>query len=276
MNNENEFYIRHQRIHKIADPDNPLKTIDKPSEIVTYEPVEQFEPFRLDGIDHSFAIVTNCTRPYVRVINDELATDGEIGWRVSAVGQFARNKTFRDLHRPIVCKGLAALLLKSAKMIRGVWRIDSERIEGQYRMNEEQGAEFTEQELVEHQQAERGRWEQAQAEAKKWLPFDLYDLLHRRIELYCNCRIVDPDARDAQLVEMLKGDTTSYDLLIEKNKGAKNVSQLGRIVKMIISGKDIELKGFVDTMMQSGKFEILNNGKTLDNNYKTIWKAANR
>lgn len=270
---ENEFYIPRTRVYEVADPDNNNMTIEKKSQLTTFEPTEKFEPFCLTNCEHSFGLVANCSTPYVRVIDKQAGADGEIGWTINAAGRYAESQTFRDTHRPIVTRGLAALLLANARFVRNMWRIDTKLI-SMYRQCAEEGVPFSEKELKTHQSEERKLWQDSMDEAKRWLPAELFDVICRTMQSYCNANIVDPDTRDERIVKALGGDTAKYDLLVELCLNAKRVSDYAKALKIVTL--DISLMGFVRLMKASGRFPMLENGKTLMQDYKKIYKAMRR
>ena len=250
MNYENEFYQKH---------------ISRGG-LVTYEPTEHFEPFRKEGCEFSFGIVTNSLRPYVRV---KAGNDGQL-WKIDATSQYAASATFRDVHRPIVARGLAAQLLYHAECERGIWTVNTDTIGKQYRASEEGKRRFTPTELQDHLREETERWRATQDEAKKWLPLELFSLIHEAVENYCQTTIIADNARDTRLLQMLDGDKSKYDMLIERGTSATKYRELGRVVVKIFEGKQTDRMAIVAAMMDSGKFAQLD-GRPLRKNYKALF-----
>ena len=255
-----DFIFYHKKLH----PTNGF---------VTYEPTEHFEPFAIGGLN--CGIVTNSTRQYIRIIDETAGKDGEIGWVINAAGDYAANKEKRDKYRPIVAQGLAAQLVYQAKFVRGVWRVNADAIATQYRRDEQGQWPFSDVELQRHLAEEAERWRETQENAKRWLPRDLYDIVHRSVESYCCTRLIDPDVRDKGILDALHGDTSKYESLIEAGSSARTPSDLGRAVAAIIKDSNIVFKSLVKAMTDSGKFAQLN-GKSASANYATMHRAANR
>ncbi len=255
-----DFKFYHKKLH----PTNGF---------VTYEPTEHFEPFTIG--DLNCGIVTNSTRQYVRIIDEAAGKDGEIGWVINAAGDYAANKGKRDKYRPIVAQGLAAQLVYQAKFVRDVWRVNANAIATQYRRDEQGQWPFSDDELQRHLAEEAERWRETQANAKRLLPKELYNIIHRAVESYCCTRLIDPDEWDQGILKALHGDASKYDALIAAAISARTRSDLGRAAAAIIKDSGIVFKSLVKAMTDSGKFEQLN-GKSASANYATMYRAANR
>ena len=274
MYRQNEFYKPTARCYEATEPNNPGKTVMKKG-LIRFVPVEEFEAFKLVGCDHSFAIATNCTIPYVRATTQSEINDmgaGVIFWKVSETGIYAASQTFRDEHRPVVASGLAAVLLANSKYFFDNWHIDLQvRDDYKQKVKRLLGVEaFTDKELKQHQTMERNLWLDSMTECKKWIPRDLLDEITRIVEEYCSESIVE---RDRQILEIFGNDTMQYDMFFEQCRKAASLNRLGDIVAETLKARGAKrgmMKKLISLMQRSKLFDLLNNGCDEDKNYRSM------
>lgn len=270
MYRQNEFYKPTARSYEVTDPNNPDKTVIKKG-LIRFAPVEEFEAFKLVGCDHSFAIATNCTIPYVRATTQSELNDmgaGVIFWKVSETGIYAASQPYRDEHRPVIARGLAAVLLASSKYVFNHWHIDSQVRENYKQMVQRMlGVEaFSVEELEQHQATERNLWLDSMTECKRWIPKDLFDEITRNVDE----TIIE---RDKDLLKMFGNDTTQYDLFFNRCQEAKSRNQLGYIVTATLKERGAKRgmkKKLISLMQRSKLFDLLNNGCDEEKNYRSM------
>jgi hypothetical protein len=178
----------------------------------------------------------------------------------------------RDELAPKVAKGLAAVLLKDARKVRGRWRLpNKEALLESYKNAAEEGAPFDNEEWKEHTDAEKIFWCDYRAVLEKSIPQVLYNLIRDAIADYCHSTLPDPN-RYNPLLKLLKSDDL-YDRFVSDAQNANSRNQLGKVIRQAknqAKNPKATLKAMVTAMQQSGLFEQLNNGNTIETNYRAI------
>jgi len=197
---------------------------------------------------------------------------GVIFWKVSETGIYAASQTFRDEHRPVVARGLAAVLLANSKYFFENWHIDFQ-IRDNYKQKVKRllGVEaFTEEELKKHQSMERNLWLDSMTECKKWIPKELHEEITRIVEEYCSEPIVE---RDRKILEIFGNDTKQYDMFFEQCRKAASLNRLGDIVAETLKARGAKrgvMKKLISLMQRSKLFDLLNNGSDEEKNYRSM------
>lgn len=178
----------------------------------------------------------------------------------------------RDDLAPKVAKGLAAVLLKDARKVRGRWRLsDKKALFESYRSAAEEGTPFDDVELKEHTDAEKIFWCDYRAVLEKSIPQVLYNLIRDAIADYCHSTLPDPN-RYHPLLELLKSDEL-YDRFVSEAQNANSLNQLGQVIRQAkekAKNRKVTLKALLEVMQQSGLFKLLDNGATTETNYGAI------
>lgn len=179
----------------------------------------------------------------------------------------------RDELAPKVAKGLAAVLLKDARKVRGRWRLpNKEALIESYKSAAEEGFPFDDMEWTEHVDAEKNFWCDYRDVLERTIPKDLFDLTRGAIADYCHSPLPDPNCY-TPLLKLLSGDKQLYNRLLSEAQNTTSRNQLGKVIRQVIkqAKKPVPtLKAMVETMQESGKFEQLNNGKPAADNYGAV------
>lgn len=196
----------------------------------------------------------------------------------------------RDVLTPKVVSGLAAELVRNAVLVRGTWRFgkDIETITNLYLAKANQGYEFTEKEMEQHQREESLRWINERESLRPHIPTELFDAIHKEIEVYCGTNQEDTanavglDDKDFPCPEELKNKLLSC--LKDRDKGffdshwkkiihAQNLNQLKDALPVRFLSK--KKKQFVEELYNHGDLiiaikEVKDVGKNLADVYSQL------
>ena len=179
----------------------------------------------------------------------------------------------RDELAPKVAKGFAAVLLKNAKRVRGRWRLpNKDALIKSYRSAAEEGTPFNIEEWEAHVDEEKSFWCDYRDVLERTIPKELFNLVRDTIADYCHSPLPDPD-RFPPLLELLKGDERQYDTLVSEAQNATSFSQMWRVIrnaKKQSKNPGATMKAIASAMQKSKLFELLNNGESIEDNYKRL------
>lgn len=178
----------------------------------------------------------------------------------------------RDELAPKVAKGLAAVLLKEARQVRGRWRLpNKEALIESYKSAAEEGFPFDNMEWTEHVDSEKNFWCDYRDALEKIIPKELFNLVRDAMADYCHSPFPTPN-RYSPLLELLKSSEL-YDRLASEAQNSTSLIQLGKVIrqaKLQAKNPDATIKAIASAMQDSRQFGLLNNGKSIEANYKSM------